>query len=130
MTIPLKPRLVDYQIDKLGKLATFKEYVRSGVDSYGDEQYTITETTLKVIISLVTNTRMPFQRRGELGHYYMIQVEFFAKDTDEDGNAFAPSNFATERPPELIHEGLTYEITEFEDSGIGTIRLIGYRERQ
>jgi hypothetical protein len=130
MTIPLRPRLLEYQIDKLGKDATFVEYTRSGVDSYGDEQYTTTEIPLKVIISTTTNTRMPFQRSSELGHYYMMQVEFFARDKDENGDAFNPPNFATKRPPELVHEGLTYEITEFEDSGIGAIRLIGYRERQ
>ncbi len=130
MPTTYKPKMLSYQIDKLGILSTLVEYVKSGLDSYGDETYTKTLTTVKAIRSVVTNTRMPFQRRGELGHYYMMQVEFFLKDVDEDGNTISTANSSVARPRELIYENNTYEVTEIEDSGIGAIRLISYRERQ
>jgi len=130
MTIPVQPKLLAYQIDKLGIDSTLVDYVKSGIDVYGDEQYTKTLRTVKAIKSTVTNTRMPFQRRGELGHYYMMQVEFFTKDVDENGDVLNLTNTATGRPREFIYEGLTYEITEIEDSLMGALRLIAYRERQ
>lgn len=124
MPIPIRQKLGEYQIDKLGSVATLRQYAENGTDAYGDTAYTTTDTELTVIISTVTNTRMPFVRQGVLGHYLMMQVEFFTTDD------LVPPNTAVAKPPVLIHNGLEYEITEIEDAGIGLIRLIGYRERK
>lgn len=121
----LRSQLLKRQIAKYGKPAVLTRYTDNGQDSYGDTQYTKQTDNLTVIISTATNTRMPFIRMGELGHYYMMQVEFFALDT------IIPVNTAVDKPSTLLHEGLTYEITEIEPAEpIGAIRLIGYRERQ
>lgn len=128
MSIPFKPRLAQYQVDRLSSPAVLTTYVESTADSYGDESYVETTYNINVIISTVTNTRMPFVRRGTLGHYYMMQVEFFTMDSIPTG-AIPTDNTATDKPPTLVHANLEYEITEIEDSGVGVIRLIGYRKR-
>lgn len=123
--IPLRSRqMAQYQMDKLGDPATLVHYAESTPDVYGDDTYTKVVNEITVIVSTVTNTRMPFDRQGELGHYYMMQVEFFTMDDIEMPNT------STEKPPTLTHKNLEYEITETEDSQIGLLRLMAYRRRQ
>ena len=126
MSIPFKSQLAVRQIDKLSEsegVASLTQYTESTVDSYGDESYTEVVTPVKAVKSTTTNTRMPFVRSGELGYYYMMQIEFFTTDD------IVISNNAVNKPPTLLHEGLTYEVTEVEKSKNGLIRYIGYRER-
>jgi len=111
--------------DKVGDPATLTMYTENGVDVHGDNLYT--ETTYEFdycIPSTSTNTRMPFDRRGELGHYLMMQLEFFVLD-----DVVIPPNTAVEKPPVLTHKGLDYEVMEIEDSKIGAIRFLTYRKR-
>jgi len=123
--IPFRSRqMALYQMSKLGDPATLRQYTESTPDSYGDDTYTVVTNEITVIISTVTNTRMPFDRRGELGHYYMMQVEFFTMD-----DVTIP-NFSVDTPPTLTHKGLEYEVSEIEDSQIGLLRLMAYRRRQ
>lgn len=123
--IPLRSRrMAQYQMDRLGDPATLTQFTPSTPDAYGDDTYTEQVDEITVIISTVTNTRLPFERRGELGHYYVMQVEFFCMDD------VAIPNTAVGKPPNLLHKGLKYEIIEIEDSQIGLLRLIGYRRRE
>lgn len=110
-------------IDKLGEPAVLVEFAVSGQDSQGDDLYTETRRDVEVIPSTSTNTRLPFIRRGELGNYYMMQVEYFMSDEYE------PPNTAVDPMPVLIHDGLEYEITESENAKNNLIRLMGYRKR-
>lgn len=125
----LKPRNLSYQFEKLGSDATLRTWTEGAPDTYGDTTYVATDQTLTVIKSYTTNTRMPFIRRGELGNYLMMQVEFFTMD-EVDCTIITPPNTAVDKPPVLIHASLEYEIMETEDSGIGVIRFITYRTRE
>ena len=122
--IPFRSReMARYQINRLGDPATLTQYTEDSVDAYGDTTHTTTVDEITVVISTVTNTRMPFERKGELGFYYMMQVEFFTMDD------VSIPNTATGKPSTLVHKDLEYEITEVEDSKIGMLRLMGYRRR-
>lgn len=112
------------QLNALGDPATLKQYTISGQDVYGDDEYTLQTNDITVILSTVTNTRVPFERRGDLGFYYVMQVEFFTMDD------VPVPNTATEKPPTLTHKGLEYEILEVEDSQIGILRFVAYRRRE
>ena len=123
MSIPFKSSLALRQIMKLGEPATLTEFAVNGQDSNGDDQYTATSVDITVVPSTSTNTRLPFVREGELGNYYMMQMEFFMSDVYELPNT------AVGRPPVLLHDSLEYEITESENSKNGLVRLLGYRKR-
>jgi hypothetical protein len=123
MTIPFKSNMALRQIGKLGEPAVIVEFAVSGKDSQGDDLYTETRTDVEVVPSTSTNTRLPFIRRGELGNYYMMQMEFFMSDVYEKPNT------AVDRMPVLIHEGLEYEIMESENAKNNLIRILGYRKR-
>jgi len=123
MTIPFKNNMALRMIDKLGEPAVLVEFAVSGQDSYGDDLYTETRRDVEVIPSTATNTRLPFVRRGELGNYYTMQVEYFMSDVYE------PPNTAVDPMPVLIHDSLEYEITESENAKNGLIRIMGYRKR-
>ena len=125
MAIPIRSTLIKKQMSDLHEDAVLTLYTESTVDAYGDETYVEESYNVEVVKSLVTNTRMPFVRSGELGTYYMVQVEFFILTPTE----FTIPNNAVNKPPTLLHEGLEYECTEIEHSKIGLSRLIGYRER-
>lgn len=121
----MKPQLMQHLFDKIGDPATLTVFTENGVDSHGDTQWTETVYNFDYCIpSDTTNTRMPFDRRGELGHYYMMQMEFFVLD-----DVYIPQNTSVDKPSVLTHLGLEYEITEIENSKIGSLRLIGYRKR-
>jgi len=123
MSFAFRNYSADRQISKLGEPATLIEYAVSGQDAHGDDSYTTTSTEITVIPSTSTNTRLPFVRKGELGNYYMMQMEFFMSD------AYETPNTAVDRPPVLVHDNLQYEITESENAKNGVVRLLGYRKR-
>ena len=123
MTIPYKSQMALRQLDKLGEPAVLIEFAVSGQDDHGDDQYTETSQDIEVIPSTSTNSSLPFVRHGELGNYYMMQMEFFMSDEYELPNT------AVDRPPVLIHENLEYEITESENAKNNLVRLMGYRKR-
>ena len=123
MTIPLKSNMALRLIGQIGEPAVIVEFAVSGQDSHGDDQYTETRQNVEVIPSTSTNTRLPFIRRGELGNYYMMQMEFFMSDEYEKPNT------AVDRMPVLIHENLEYEIMESENAKNNLIRILGYRKR-
>lgn len=121
--IPFKSQLALRQLNALGEDATLIEYAEGTTDAHGDIAYVPTSRAVVVVPSTATNTRLPFVRRGELGNYYMMQMEFFMSDE------FEPPNTAVDKPPVLIHEGLEYEITESENAKNNLVRLMGYRKR-
>lgn len=123
MTIPLKSTMALRLIGQIGEPAVLVESAVSGQDSQGDDQYTYTRRDVTVIPSTSTNTRLPFIRRGELGNYYTMQVEFFMSDEYEIPNT------AVDPLPVLEHDGSEYEIMETENAKNNLIRLLGYRKR-
>lgn len=121
----MRPMLMPHLFNKVGDPATLTMYTANGVDSQGDTVWTETTYDFEYCIpSTSTNTRLPFDRRGELGHYYMMQLEFFVLD-----NVVIPENTAVDKPPVLTHKGLDYEVMEMENSKIGAIRFLVYRKR-
>lgn len=123
MGIPFKSTMSLRLIDQIGEPAVIVEFAVSGQDSQGDDLYTETRQDVTVIPSTSTNTRLPFIRRGELGNYYMMQMEFFMSDVYEKPNT------AVDLMPVLIHDGLEYEIMESENAKNNLIRILGYRKR-
>lgn len=121
--IPFRSLMATRQVKRLGQPATLTTYAVSGQDAEGDDQYTTTTYSLTVIPSVITNTREPFDRRGELGHYLNMHMEFFTTDT------IPTANTAVGKTMNLEHEGLHYEVLEIEQSQIGITRLICYRQR-
>ena len=107
-----------------GVSATFTVWEEDGTyDTHGDANYSKTEYEITVVPSRVTNTREPFDRRGELGHYLNMHMEFFTTDT------IPTDNTAVDKPPTLTHKGHEYQVLEIEDSQIGIIRMLVYRKR-
>ena len=123
MSIAFKSQLALRQVNKLGEPATLVEFTEGAVDEHGDIAYSSTSRDVVVVPSTATNTRLPFVRRGELGNYYTMQMEFFMSDVYETPNT------AVEMPPVLVHDGSEYEITESESAKNNLVRLMGYRKR-
>lgn len=123
MSIAFRNNLALRQLSQLGEPATLIEFAVTGEDSHGDDVYGETAISITVVPSTSTNTRLPFVRYGELGNYYMMQMEFFMSAEYETPNT------AVDKPPVLIHDDLEYEITESENAKNGLVRLLGYRKR-
>lgn len=121
--IPFRTTMAPRQIKRLGQPATFTTYTVSGQDSHGDDTYDTTDYNITVTPSVITNTREPFDRRGELGHYLNMHMEFFTTDT------IPTSNTAVDKPPTMTHDGLNYEVLEIEVSQTGITRMLAYRRR-
>lgn len=118
--------MIQRQVARLGIPAVLTRYTISGQDAYGDDEHTTVTSNITVVLSYVTNTRIPFDRRGTpLGHYQNMHVEFFT--TDE-----IPSDLTdpVEKLPTLTAGGNVYEIVDQETSQIGLYRLVGYRRRE
>ncbi len=127
MGIPFKSHLATRQVNKLagGNTATITQYAEDTQDiSYGDFSYIKTNTTITVVLSFITNTREPFDRKGELGHYFNMHVEFFTADT-------LPSGIGdpVDKAPTLAHGGHDYEVMDVEVAQNGLSRLLCYRKR-
>lgn len=123
--IPFRSHLATRQVQKLGTAATLTTWTSSSQDSHGDEEYVpLVIYPLTVVLSFVTNTREPFDRHNELGHYDNMHVEFFTTDPlpTDIGNP-------VDKNATLAHSGYDYEITDIEVAQNGLSRLIGYRKR-
>lgn len=125
MSIPFVSHLATRQVKKLGTSAVLTTWESSTVDSHGDDQYVPLATyDLTVVLSMITNTREPFDRSNALGHYDNMHVEFFTADT-------IPTDISNpvDKNSTLAHSGYDYEITDVEVAQNGLSRLIGYRKR-
>ena len=111
-------RYPERQIDQLGDDATLRSWTEGAADTYGDPVWSETDIPITVLKSYVTNTRVPFRRTSQLGESRVMDYEFFCK------SSVTIPEMHQEKPPHLIHGGLTYRILDKEDSKIGVQRLI------
>ena len=117
--MPIPSKLLKRLVNKSGKPATYRLKTISGEDAHGDDTYTDTDTVIKAIKSVVTNTRVPFLRHSEIGVARIMQVEFFTTD-----DLTAPNKAIGEQAVLIDWDSLEYEVVYVEPSQVGVIRLI------
>lgn len=99
--------------------ATLRTFSKSGVDKQGDDTFTETDTTVKVIKGFGTNTRMPEILYTAMGNSRPMDYEFIILEED------APDQpETTGKLPKLILGKRSYRILEVEPLKIGFSRLL------